>query len=258
MRSEIDLNCPFMDMTVPDPRRALALCSCRLHSNTPLTMTPTIYTSPFPPVALARSSIWSFLFADDNFPAAADSPAYTDADSGNSLTRGQTRHLTLAFAWGLRNHLHAMGGPELARGDTILIFSPNSIAWPVMLFGAIAAGIRCSLANSAYTPAELAHQFLDSTAKIVVVHPDLLQVALDMFTLLRVAPDAARKRVVLASYDFSGTVPEGFITMHDLLSRGVLEQEEKFDGPDADETAILCYSSGTTGKPKGVEVRHCP
>lgn len=43
-------------------------------------------------------------------------------------------------------------------------------------------------------------------------------------------------------------------TLSDLVGKGKLEEEEKFDGEDAHETAFLCYSSGTTGKPKGVEV----
>lgn len=45
-------------------------------------------------------------------------------------------------------------------------------------------------------------------------------------------------------------------TLSDFIGKGKLEDEEKFDGEKAHETAYLCYSSGTTGKPKGVEV--CP
>jgi acyl-coenzyme A synthetase/AMP-(fatty) acid ligase len=42
----------------------------------------------------------------------------------------------------------------------------------------------------------------------------------------------------------------GFLAMEDLLGKGKLDQEEKFEGPLANETLFLCYSSGTTGKPK--------
>lgn len=52
------------------------------------------------------------------------------------------------------------------------------------------------------------------------------------------------------------TKPElaGLVKVSDLLTLGSLTREENFDGEKAHETSYLCYSSGTTGKPKGVEV----
>jgi hypothetical protein len=47
------------------------------------------------------------------------------------------------------------------------------------------------------------------------------------------------------------TDPKGLhevLRMEELLQVGVLKQEELFDGDQAHETAMLCYSSGTTGK----------
>jgi len=44
--------------------------------------------------------------------------------------------------------------------------------------------------------------------------------------------------------------------LDDLLGHGALPEEEKFVGHQANETLLLCYSSGTTGKPKGVETTH--
>ena len=43
--------------------------------------------------------------------------------------------------------------------------------------------------------------------------------------------------------------------IEELLKLGSLDHEERFDGYLSDETVYLCYSSGTTGKPKGVEAR---
>lgn len=36
----------------------------------------------------------------------------------------------------------------------------------------------------------------------------------------------------------------GLLQMEHLLTRGVLKQEEKFEGEDAHETVYMCYSSG--------------
>lgn len=86
----------------------------------------------------------------------------------------------------------------------------------------------------------------------------------EMFQLLGVDKTEALKRIIVlgSTLKWAGgpAVPRkaetaGLLQMEDLLTRGVLEEEEKFDGKLAHETVYLCYSSGTTGKPKGVEVR---
>jgi 4-coumarate--CoA ligase len=59
--------------------------------------------------------------------------------------------------------------------------------------------------------------------------------------------------------NFGEAAPKGaesFVQFDSLLRGGKLQEEEKFDGDLADETVYLCYSSGTTGLSKGVEVRH--
>jgi hypothetical protein len=57
---------------------------------------------------------------------------------------------------------------------------------------------------------------------------------------------------------FLGTNPShlSLIQLPSLLNQGTLRQEVLFNTKkEADETVYMCYSSGTTGKPKGVEVR---
>ena len=64
----------------------------------------------------------------------------------------------------------------------------------------------------------------------------------------------ARSRIIIANWGSQDKAPGGFLQLDDLLGKGRLEKEENFDGPLSNETTLLCYSSGTTGKPKGVEV----
>lgn len=214
----------------------------------------TIYTSPYPPVAVPNESIFTNLartrFAD--FPA--NSPAFIDAATGKTISRGEWRDLALSMAWGLRHEFPRIGGVSLQRGDVAMIFSPNSIAWPVMLFGGFAAGLRMTLANSAYTPGELAFQWKDSGAKAVFVHPSVIPIALEMFKSLDLSLTEARRRIIVADWGIPGAGTNEYVRIDDLLGKGSLSEEEKFPGEQANETALLCYSSGTTGKPKGVEV----
>ncbi|GJE91446.1 acyl--CoA ligase [Phanerochaete sordida] len=217
-----------------------------------------IYTSRYPPVPLVHESIFTNLFRTHFAAHPPDAPAYIDAATGFTLTRADTRDLSLALAYGLRHAFPSLGGVLLARGDVLMILSPNSIAWPVMMFGGWAAGLRLTLANSSYTPREIAYQWQDSGAKVVLVHPALLPVVLDAFKIIHIDPAEARRRIVIADWQLGDApaVPAGFVHMAELLDKGQLSEEEKFPGEQAHETTLLCYSSGTTGKSKGVETTH--
>jgi len=136
----------------------------------------TIYLSPIPDFATPNESLFTFIFegrVDPEIPLTT--PAFIDASTGRSITRAELKAASLSLGGGLRNAFaNKLGGVELTRGDTVLIFSPNSLAWPIALFGSIAAGLRTTLANSSYTPTELGHQWNDSRATVVFVHPALV------------------------------------------------------------------------------------
>ncbi|KAJ7185871.1 AMP binding protein [Mycena filopes] len=221
----------------------------------------TVYTSPHPSVHIPQTSAFTHVFASrgagdvGGFPGTKK--AFVDASSGAFITRAQLRDLALSFGHGLRTHPATK--PLARRGDTILIYSPNSLAWPVVLFGSVAAGLRCTTANSAYTSRELAHQYHDSGAKLLITTEDGVQNVREMFVALGVAKREGDARIVVLGRDLrwagGPSAPRkadaaGLLTMEDLLKGGKMETEEKFDGDVSNETVYLCYSSGTTGKPK--------
>lgn len=53
-------------------------------------------------------------------------------------------------------------------------------------------------------------------------------------------------------------IDKEYTRLQDFLKEGILEKEEMFPGEQAKETMMLCYSSGTTGLSKGVEVSYIP
>lgn len=117
----------------------------------------------------------------------------------------------------------------------------------------MAAGIRCTLANSAYNARELAFQYTDSGAKVLVTSEEGLPVVRQTFQELGLNKTEADKRIVVLpqSLKWAGgpdapRSPDaaGLLELGDLLGKGALGAEERFDGDDANETVYLCYSSG--------------
>lgn len=215
-----------------------------------------VYNSAYPPVELAKESIFTFLFQSEFNSYPPDRKAFIDSLNGRSLTRQQLKELCLSFAYGIREHFAKLGGLPLKRGDSVLIYSPNSLSWPIMLFGSIAAGLLPTLANSLYTARELAFQWNDSRAKVMLVHPLMLNVALEAFKSIGFSDAESRRRIIVADYGYvNRDGPLGnFVHLDDLLNAGSWQEEETFSGESSYQAALLCYSSGTTGKPKGVEV----
>ncbi|KIK61143.1 hypothetical protein GYMLUDRAFT_43231 [Collybiopsis luxurians FD-317 M1] len=224
-------------------------------------MSPRIYASSYPSVPLKSGSIFTHLLSVDSnndgliggFPG--QEKVFVDAATGTALTRRQFRSLALRFGYGLRHDSRI----NARRGDTILIFSPNSLAYPVLLLGAIAAGLRCTLANNAYTARELRHQYTNSGANIIISTSDGLTTALEVLKESGFTLDEAEKRIIVAPSGFAWaggpakSESSRGIPFDQLLGLGELHEEEQFEG---EETTLLCYSSGTTGLPKGVETSH--
>src|SRR5215831_3652986 len=90
----------------------------------------------------------------------ADRVAYVQMDA--ELTYRQVDELSRAFAAWLQ---HA----GFAKGDRFAIMLPNTLQYPIALFGALRAGLTVVNTNPLYTARELEHQLTDSGASAIVV-----------------------------------------------------------------------------------------
>ena len=81
---------------------------------------------------------------------------------GTELTFGRLDEHTRAFAAWLQ---HA----GLRKGDRIAIMLPNTLQYPIAMFGALRAGLIVVNTNPLYTAPELEHQLSDSGAMAIVV-----------------------------------------------------------------------------------------
>ncbi|CAN5918227.1 4-coumarate--CoA ligase family protein [soil metagenome] len=192
-----------------------------------------IHHSPFPDVDVPDVSLPAFVLAAvEDRP---DKPALIDGPSGRTLTYGQLAGAVARVASGLA----ARG---FTKGDVLAIVSPNLPEFAVIFFAVTSRGGVVTTANPRYTADELHHQLVDAGATVLVTIPPLVDTA-----RLAIRETAVRELVVFGEAD--GATP-----FSALLADGVTVDPAVVD-PGTD-VAVLPYSSGTTGLPKGVMLTH--
>lgn len=224
-----------------------------------------IYKSPYEALPSPEpSSLFHSHLEPGRLPFPDSHPAFIDALSGRVMTRGELRKRSLRLGKGLQlafeqlerygvvvTHPNTQAGrnPD-AHTHVVLIFSPNSIEFPVAFYGSQAAGYITSLANSGYTARELAHQLRDSTAKIAFVAPSHVEIFLGAKKELGREGDTVQGFVLLEDGQEldEGHKKAGLRSFKDLwvgeADLNGFEGVRKENGGQHD-VAVLCYSSGT-------------
>jgi acyl-CoA synthetase (AMP-forming)/AMP-acid ligase II len=167
-----------------------------------------------------------------------DKMAVKDAD--RSLTFGQYNERSCR----LGNGLTKMG---LSKGDRITIISQNRVEWMEIYAATAKTGIIAVPINWRLVGPEISYIVNDSDAKAFIVHEAFV-------------PEVDRIRGNLPgvkSFIFIGAkdrMPEGWVHYEDVIDdAGAEEPGTPIDGEDI---WIQLYTSGTTGKPKGVLRSH--
>lgn len=196
-----------------------------------------IIRSPYPDVAIPVQPLTSFVLA--NAADQGDKPALIDGASGRRLTYAQLVADVRRLAVGLTER-------GFARGDVFAIYCPNLPEYAVAFLGVAALGGIITTANPLYTADELAYQLADTGALYLLTTPQLLDTARE--AVARCAP--VREIFVLG--DAPGA--PGATPFAALLTRDGPLPATPID-PWTDLVA-LPYSSGTSGRPKGVMLTH--
>jgi acyl-CoA synthetase (AMP-forming)/AMP-acid ligase II len=190
-----------------------------------------IYTAPEPDLEVAAVDVTSFVL--EHAERRSAKPALIDGPSGRELSYG-------ALADSVRRLASGLGARGFGKGDVLGVYLPNLPEYAIVFHGAAVAGGMCTTVNPLYTAGELAHQLSDCGARFLVTAPPCLDVT-------REAATAAGVEEVFVVGEAEGAPP-----LADLLA----EPAETPAIDPGDDLAVLPYSSGTTGLPKGVMLTH--
>ncbi|HXT34203.1 MAG TPA: AMP-binding protein, partial [Chloroflexota bacterium] len=192
-----------------------------------------IYQSPFPPITIPEVSLPHLLLLSAQ--GREERTAIIEGTSGRAITYGELARQTRRVAANLAQR-------GLRKGDVLAIFLPNGIEYVVALQAVMLLGGIVTTVNPTYTAHELAFQLEDANAAYLLTIPALLE-------RTRQANSAGRLREIFVVGEGEGATP-----FTDLLVEAGDPPEVTIDA--LRDLAILPYSSGTTGLPKGVMLTH--
>jgi long-chain acyl-CoA synthetase len=160
-------------------------------------------------------------------------------DTGTRVTYHELWEQARSYAAGLRE----LG---VRPGDTVAILIPNVLDFPRVYYGALAAGATLVPVHLLLTAEEMAYTLRDSGTDVLVAHSSQLQLG-------AAAAHAAGTRLVSV-----GPLPVGLADAPPRLedAAAAVPALPTYATREAEDIAVVFYTSGTTGQPKGALLTH--
>jgi long-chain acyl-CoA synthetase len=162
-----------------------------------------------------------------------------------------------------------LAGKGIGKGDKVAIFLPNLPQFPEILFGILKAGAVVVSCNPVYTAPELNHQLKDSQSKMVfcmdhpIFYPNTVKAIegtdVDTVILCNIKSYLPKVKAflggLLGKIPKAGRIESSHLMYDDIVSQTQPHLPSVTINPEED-TAVMLYTGGTTGLPKGAELTH--
>ena len=197
---------------------------------------------PYEDTYIPDANFYSHIF--QHFPKYGKKTALIDGVTGREYSYNEVQETVVNMASGLVRS-------GMKKGDVLALVSPNNVEFCTTFFSTLAMGGIVSTCNPQYTAEELAYQFKDSNSKYVATIPALLPTIKEA-----VSKSGCIEKIIVLSDE--GGLGEG----KNMMSYQSLIQDSGSLFPlnvnldYKNDIAVLPYSSGTTGLPKGVMLTH--
>jgi acyl-CoA synthetase (AMP-forming)/AMP-acid ligase II len=192
-----------------------------------------IHRSPYPDLQIPNATLGSLVLAAAS--TRLDHVALVDAVTRRALTYSQLLD-------GVRRTAAGIAHLGISKGDVVALWAPNSPQFAVVLHAAVRLGAIVTPTNPSNTIHELEFQLRDAGAKLLVTTAALA-------TQARAAIEATGTSIRLLTIDeAAGEQSVAAISLN--------AHPPAVDIDPAVDIAVLPYSSGTTGLPKGVILTH--
>jgi len=198
--------------------------------------------------------------------ATATLPAMLDAITAKWATRPALEYRDRKTSYGeLRTGVAALASGLMdlgvAPGKTVALYLPNTPYHPLSFFAALKAGGRVVHLSPLDAERELAYKLEDSRARILVT----TNIGLLAPLAQKLKADGLVDHLIVGDDRAFGPSPiattpmpegAGVVPLEALSADGAKKLPRQWPGVDVEDIALLQYTGGTTGKPKGAMLSH--